>query len=113
MFSIEVIDGNAPERKQKAPLTENTKEKNFSGHDGGHVTLFPLFKPVVLSMALCSPTSSFSQQPFNEDPPGSFPQVAEVLTCSGMYQNPSEPSTGDRNYKWSYLTGIYSEKYQQ
>lgn len=80
MFSIEVIDGNASERKQKAPLTKNTKEKNFSGLDGGHVTLFPLFKTVVLSMASRSSTSSFSQQHFNEDTPGSFPQVAEVLT---------------------------------
>lgn len=109
---IEVIDGNASERKQKAPLTKNTKEKNFSGHDGGHVTIFPMFKPVVLSMASCSPTSSFSQQPFNEDTPGSFPQVAEVLMCSGLYQNPSEPSTGDWNYKWSYLTGILLREIQ-
>lgn len=69
MFSIEVIEGNASERKKKVPLTKNTKEKDFSGHDGGHVTIFPTFKPVVLSMASSSPTSSFSQQPFNEDTP--------------------------------------------
>ncbi|KAM7322831.1 hypothetical protein ACRRTK_018336 [Alexandromys fortis] len=88
----EVIDGNASERKQKVPLTKNTKEKNFSGHDGGHVTISPTFKPMALSMASCSPT--FSQQLFDEDTPGSFPQVAEVLKCSGMYPNHSEPSTG-------------------
>lgn len=111
MFSIEVIDGNASERKKKVPLTKNTKEKNFSGHDGGHVTISPTFKPMVLSMASCSPT--FSQQLFDEDTPGSFPQVAEVLKCSGMYPNHSESSTGDQNYKWSYLTGIYSGKYKQ
>jgi hypothetical protein len=58
MFSREVVDDNVSARK-KMLLTKSTRKKGFPDNDGSHVTLFPKFKPVVISM-----TGSFQSPTF-------------------------------------------------